>query len=316
MHTPTRSNPNISVVIPVHNKEPHLRRCINSVLGQTFMDWELLLVDDASTDGSCQLINEYRLKDSRVRTLKRGEPGPGGYAARNLGVAEASGKWIAFLDADDYWNPGHLEALMNQVSLRTSYVVVCAPHFEQNGQLLHLSRFFQKQLLKGKGSKITLNAYLRMLTRNNPAIWTGAVAVKREEFLSIGGFPESIAKKGGDIVVWLKLLQSYSVWLTHVPTSVYVRGTVNAVTSDHAIWPRYLLEMTKRQSQTADSVALRKAFMAYNRKLGRTWILRNGSVEIADYLVIPTTAKRMLKHLSPAISRLYCRFRSSNSNNS
>lgn len=103
-----------TVVIPVYNKQPHLERSIGSALRQTFQNFELILIDDASTDRS--FVEAERLADERTRILKRDEPGPGGYAARNLGVEHARGEWVAFLDADDEWHPEHLEEL---ASLRT-----------------------------------------------------------------------------------------------------------------------------------------------------------------------------------------------------
>src|SRR5699024_12061080 len=98
-----------SVIIPVHNKLPHLDRSIYSVLNQTYSNFELLLIDDASTDGSSEKIAEY--EDSRIRRFRRDSPGPGGYAARNLGIKEAKYEWIAFLDADDEWKNEYLDEL-------------------------------------------------------------------------------------------------------------------------------------------------------------------------------------------------------------
>src|SRR5699024_9409054 len=97
-----------SVIIPVHNKLPHLERSIYSVLNQSFRNFELLLIDDASTDGSSEKLEEFN--DPRIRMFKREKPGPGGYAARNLGIENAKYDWICFLDADDEWN---LDYLMN-----------------------------------------------------------------------------------------------------------------------------------------------------------------------------------------------------------
>src|SRR5690606_7754713 len=96
-----------SVIIPVHNKAPHLNRSINSVLNQTFLEFELILINDASTDGSMKILESY--SDPRIRLLERSTPGPGGYAARNLGIQTAKFKWISFLDADDAWEIDYLE---------------------------------------------------------------------------------------------------------------------------------------------------------------------------------------------------------------
>ncbi|MDZ7809373.1 MAG: glycosyltransferase family A protein [Arhodomonas sp.] len=100
--------------MPVHNKEPHLERSIGSVLAQTFRDFELLLIDDASTDSSLDCMQAF--VDERIRVFHRDSPGPGGYAARNKGIANARGDWVAFLDADDEWFPYHLEHLVELAS--------------------------------------------------------------------------------------------------------------------------------------------------------------------------------------------------------
>src|SRR5690606_5427160 len=102
-----------SIIIPVHNKLPHLDRSIASVLNQSYSDFELILVDDASTDGSSEKLPEF--KDQRIKLLYRDTPGPGGYAARNLGITEAANEWIVFLDADDIWEPHHLSDIKKAI---------------------------------------------------------------------------------------------------------------------------------------------------------------------------------------------------------
>lgn len=82
--------PLFSVVIPVYNKKPHVQRSIISVLNQSFSDFELIIIDDAPTDGSLDEIKKF--PDPRIRLLHRDKPGPGGYAARNLGVKVAQGE--------------------------------------------------------------------------------------------------------------------------------------------------------------------------------------------------------------------------------
>jgi glycosyltransferase involved in cell wall biosynthesis len=102
-------------------------RSVGSVLNQTFRDFELIIINDASTDGSVEEVQKFN--DPRIRLLHRDEPGPGGYAARNLGIKEARGKWIAFLDADDEWYPEHLWK-MKELSIRYPevYFMGCGWH--------------------------------------------------------------------------------------------------------------------------------------------------------------------------------------------
>src|SRR5690606_15386486 len=95
-----------SVIIPVYNKLPHLDRSVQSVLNQTYSNFELILVDDASTDGSREKLRTF--SDERIKVYYRDHPGAGGYAARNLGIEKATYDWISFLDADDEWTPDYL----------------------------------------------------------------------------------------------------------------------------------------------------------------------------------------------------------------
>ncbi len=99
--------PIISVIMPLYNKRPYVRRAIESIQQQTFTDWELIIVDDGSTDGS---MAEIPLDDKRIRLLQQENAGPA--TARNQGIKIAQGKFVTFLDADDYYYPQKLEEEM------------------------------------------------------------------------------------------------------------------------------------------------------------------------------------------------------------
>lgn len=104
-----KSVPLISVIVPVYNVKNYINRCIDSILNQSFSDFELLLVDDGSTDGSENICEEYALKDSRIKVIHQKNTGQA--AARNNGVKEAKGEWISFIDSDDSVNSQLLNAL-------------------------------------------------------------------------------------------------------------------------------------------------------------------------------------------------------------
>lgn len=100
-------SPKISVIVPVFNTEKYLRRCIDSILSQTFTDFELLLIDDGCMDASGAICDEYAKKDTRVRTFHKENGGVS--SARNLGLDEAKGEWITFADSDDWVGADWLE---------------------------------------------------------------------------------------------------------------------------------------------------------------------------------------------------------------
>ncbi len=102
--------PQISVIVPVYNVEKYLSRCIDSILNQTFSDFELILVDDGSPDQSGKICDEYALKDSRVKVIHKKNGGVS--AARNTGIDEAVGEYIMFVDSDDYIDENMLSDMM------------------------------------------------------------------------------------------------------------------------------------------------------------------------------------------------------------
>ena len=100
----------IQVVIPVYNGEATLARCLDSLLAQTFLQWQALVVDDASLDRTEDILREYAAKDNRFRCF-RAERNCGAAGARNLALSVADAPYLAFLDADDVWEPTMLEVL-------------------------------------------------------------------------------------------------------------------------------------------------------------------------------------------------------------
>lgn len=106
--------PEVSVIVPVYNIEPYLRECIESILRQSYTDFEVLLVDDGSTDSSGAICDEYAEKDSRVKVFHKANGGVS--SARNLGLENAKGEWVAFVDSDDWLERNYLSVFM-QMSL-------------------------------------------------------------------------------------------------------------------------------------------------------------------------------------------------------
>ena len=101
--------PQISIIVPVYDVEPCIHQCVDSVLNQTFSDFELILVDDGSSDRSGKICDEYAAGDNRVRVIHQDNEGQG--RARNTAMGLAKGKYTIFLDSDDYWLPSTLEIL-------------------------------------------------------------------------------------------------------------------------------------------------------------------------------------------------------------
>ena len=115
--------PKISIIVPVYNVEQYINRCIDSLLGQTLKDIEIILVDDGSPDQCPQICDEYARKDSRIKVIHKKNNGLG--YARNSGLELATGEYIAFVDSDDYVNINMYEKLYNETINNNFDIVYC-----------------------------------------------------------------------------------------------------------------------------------------------------------------------------------------------
>lgn len=124
--------PAVSVVIPVYNSSRFLHTCFDSLLEQSFSDFELVCVNDGSTDDSLKILNEYAAKDPRVRIVTKQNEGGGAASARNLGLSLAEGTYVQFLDSDDFFEPDMLTCLVEKAQRTNADVVLCgADRYDQ-----------------------------------------------------------------------------------------------------------------------------------------------------------------------------------------
>ncbi|NGX84737.1 glycosyltransferase family 2 protein [Aequorivita sp. KMM 9714] len=125
------SNTSISIIAPVYNAEKYLSTMIESVLMQSYTNWELILINDGSKDASDSIINNYRQKDNRIRCFNQINSGPS--IARNKGITEANGSYLTFIDSDDWVSPDYLDKLV-QPMLTYDTDLVCAGYYEVNSK--------------------------------------------------------------------------------------------------------------------------------------------------------------------------------------
>lgn len=113
----------ISIIVPVYNVEKYLHQCIDSILSQTFEEFELLLIDDGSTDNSGKICDEYEEKDSRIKVIHQHNQGQA--KARNVGIDAAGGEWLAFVDSDDYIASDMMSVLLETAVAHHADMVMC-----------------------------------------------------------------------------------------------------------------------------------------------------------------------------------------------
>lgn len=120
----------VSIIVPVYNVEKYLDQCISSVLSQTYQNWELLLIDDGSTDNSKEICDQYSKKDSRIKAIHKVNGGVS--SARNLGLENAQGEYLMFLDSDDFWLYDNVLQLLVDKALSENLDVVRGEYVRVN----------------------------------------------------------------------------------------------------------------------------------------------------------------------------------------
>lgn len=212
--------PTVTVVMPVYNKAKYVGRAIQSVLDQTYPVMELLIVDDASTDESMKKVAAF--DDPRIRVLSRTRSGPGGYAARNLGIRRATGDWIGFLDADDFWFPEHIEHAMGVAKEFPDLPIISAGRIDQLGTKQKLDPFSERFMSKG-AQVLDLSDYLQYACKGMRCIQTNTILIKRAALSSYMVFPEGRTNRSGDLFAWVKLMAKLKrmVWSPHVAAISY-----------------------------------------------------------------------------------------------
>ncbi len=130
----------VSIITPCYNGAKYISETIDSVLKQTYSDWEMIIIDDGSKDDSAAIVREYEKKDGRIRLIQ--QKNAGSAAARNNGIRQAEGQYIALLDADDIWLPEFLEKQIAFMKKNNAVCVSCAyDHIDSNSNdILHTTR--------------------------------------------------------------------------------------------------------------------------------------------------------------------------------
>jgi len=209
------NKPFFSIIIPVYNKEKVVIRSINSALNQNFGDYEIIVVLDPSTDTSSEIVRS--ITDPRIRIFERERPGPGGYAARNLGIKMAKGEWIAFLDADDEWFDFNLTEHCRLIQESNAKIVCTSWQEHDQSGLISNARPIKERLL-------STGDFFEAYAIEERLVNTNTIVVKRELFDVVGGFPVDKYLRGGDVATWVKLANaSVSVMCSTKETAIYHR---------------------------------------------------------------------------------------------
>jgi len=210
----------ISVVIPLYNKASTINRAVDSVLSQTLTDWELVVVNDGSSDEGPDLVSAY--KDSRIKVIQQANSGVS--AARNKGVKVATNTMVAFLDADDYWASTHLENLQKLITQFPQASLYGTAHFVVGGDSTEQKNRFRDSNVEP--NLVLIEDYFSNVRQFGRQFFSSSVAVNKSWFETVGGFQIGV-KSGEDIILWAQLACAGDVAYSKIATSYYKQPPVS-----------------------------------------------------------------------------------------
>ncbi|OKL39883.1 glycosyltransferase family 2 protein [Pontibacter flavimaris] len=202
----------VSVVVPLYNKEDYILDTVKSILDQTFSDFELLIINDGSIDNSLERLKG--ISDSRVKVINQENQGVS--AARNKGVKLASGKWVAFLDADDYWDQTFLEKLTRLINQYPDGKI-----FSSGRRLRFKDKIeeYNNPLLPDPGSSASVD-YIQIIEKYLPPIHSSSCLICRDLLVESSGFRPGM-RKFEDHDLWIRLAYNRPVFFLNDPLLTY-----------------------------------------------------------------------------------------------
>lgn len=212
--------PFFSVVIPLYNASSHIENTLKSVFDQSFTDYEIIIINDGSSDDS--EIKVLSLKDSRISLYNQQNQGVS--VARNLGIEKSKGKLIAFLDADDYWYFNHLETLFKLYNDFSNCGIYCSRY-----KIKTISKQFL--IPHHKGVEKSFSGIIENYFYSNTPFrttWTSSLAIPKEILLKYGSFTPGVTN-GQDLELWTKIGIQHTVAISNKITAIYNYNTPNSL---------------------------------------------------------------------------------------
>ena len=230
----------VSIIVPVYNAERFLAETISQIQAQTYPNWELLLVDDCSTDASRELIRRESEKDGRIRLIAQCENG-GAARARNCGITAAAGQYICFLDADDIWMPGKLETelqflqkIQNTTDPKAGFVFMGYEFADENGRGL------------GKIVHVPERLSYRQALRNT-TIFTSTVMIDRNVIPDQDIMMPCVESE--DTATWWQILKRHGIGYGLDENLVKYRRSANTLSSNKLIAIKRIWNLYRRQER-------------------------------------------------------------------
>jgi glycosyltransferase involved in cell wall biosynthesis len=273
--------PLVSVVIPTYNAVKYIHRAVSSVFAQTYTKLEIIVVDDGSADATCETV--AGLNDARIKVVRQKNAGAG--AARNRGIAEAKGEYVAFLDADDEWDPQFMEAVVRLTELYPAAGIY--------------STGFRMVFPEGRDVEVTLLTRPEATSQlvddyfwraaGNGFIQTSGVVVPRSLFADLGVFSIGLAD-GEDLEMWTRIaLRHPLAYDSRIMFSYYQTGTANKPRFAKSLKVDPVLRVLRRVDSQSKSVKreahnIRLYMSRHFRTMGDRFIRTTDRASTASYI--------------------------------
>ena len=278
----------ISVIIPLYNKEAYISETLHSVLSQTYDKFEVIVVDDGSTDNSLQVVRNFT--DSRLRIVEKKNEGVS--VARNEGIDQASFPWIAFLDADDWWAPTFLKEVVAAIENASSEKIFA----------IGRSRVFHKETERYNHPYLPANnsigkvSYYQIISKYLPPINSSNVVISKS-LLQNNRFQPGM-RQHEDHDLWIRLCTNNDVVFINKPLSFYRKNVTNSASSNlyraHD-FKKYLESIRKVQ----EKLSLEEA--SYFRKYYIRFIMISFIQNYSSYTI--AERKLVLSKIKPLVSK-------------
>ncbi|MBD2101128.1 glycosyltransferase family 2 protein [Leptolyngbya sp. FACHB-261] len=258
-----QNSPAVSIVIPLYNKGKYIARGLNSILAQTYKNFEIIVVDDGSTDQGPSIVSSYT--DPRVKLIYQANAGPG--AARNRGIAESTAPLLSFLDADDEWAPELLERSIQHLQDHPDCALTVLGRYlgaERTSWELEAQRF---GITRGPW-RLPTRMDARLMKRAIDFFHPGAVVCRREVLERFGGFyAKDRCNYGEDVYLWVQIILNYKIYRD--PAPLFWWHTEASEISAHSSrkilppWPMLSDPEPLRKDCPAEYRTLLEQFLAY-----------------------------------------------------
>lgn len=284
--------PFFSVIIPLFNKADYVSECLESALNQSFDDYEIVIVNDGSTDSSVAKVESFT--SDKIKLFH--QENLGASKARNNGVSFAKGSYIAFLDADDIWKSNHLKCLKTSIDLNPS-AGLYANNYSIKYSETHISPA-KLDVAVFKSQPMMVDDFFKA-SMQDTIVWTSAAAIKKEKFLDYGMF-NPIYLSSQDLDLWIRIALKEPIVFNPESTMVYNKSIEGSLGKSEDNDARYILlnsflEYEDNNTYLKKYLDLKRYGLALRTKINRESKIYNDTLKTIDFKNLNFKQKFLLK---------------------